>query len=143
MAQTVDEALQAAQLYSDGEEYRLIRLPAPAIMAAAAVIAEIGEPFAALVIDKDEVTLILPADTLADFARRLPGHTVSAAAYRLITLDVELEPELTGFMARIAQTLAEADIPIVALGAFTRDHLLVPSAHFDAAMTALQRLTSG
>lgn len=142
MAQTVRAALQAARFYSDDQPYDLIRLPARAITAAASVIAEHGEPFAALLVDKDEVTLILPAGVAADFARRLPDMTISPIPYRLITLDVELEPTLTGFMAAISRALAALNISILPLAAYSRDHLFVPADKYDLALAALQKLQS-
>ncbi len=141
MAQTVDEALKAAQLYTDNQSYRLLKLPARAVTAAAGVLAEIGAPFTALIVDKDEVTLVLYADAVSDFTRRLQGHTASEATYRLITFDVALEPTLTGFMARVSAALAGAGIPIVTFGAFSRDHLLVPADRFDQAWSVLSKLT--
>lgn len=140
MAQTVQDALKAARLYSDDQPYLMVQLPAPAITAAAGVIAEIGEPFAALIADKDEVTLIIPADALPDFERRLPGYRVAQTEYHLITFDVALEPTLVGFMARVSTVLAQAGIPIFPFAAFSRDHLLVPAEQFSAAMTALTTL---
>jgi hypothetical protein len=140
MPQTVEQALQAAQLYTDEIEYRLVHLPPRAIMVAAGVIAEIGEPFAALLVDKDEVTLVIPADAVEVYERRLREHRLSDTTYRLITFDLELEPTLTGFMARIAAALAAAQIPILPFAAFSRDHLLVPTAQFEAAWAALKTL---
>lgn len=140
MPQTVETALAEATLYSDKQDYALVKLPPAAITAAAGVVAEIGEPFCALLADKDEVSLLIPAQALADFANRLPGHTAEANAYRLITLDVVLEPDLTGFFARVSQALADAGVSILALSAFSRDHLFVPKVQFDAAFAALQSL---
>lgn len=140
MPQTVEEALQTAQLYTDHLEYSLIRLPARAIMAAAGVLAEIGEPFGAVIADKDEVTLVIPAEAVVTFSKRLLGHRTGDTAYRLITFDLELEPTLTGFMARVAGALADANVPILPLAAFSRDHLLVPADKFDAAWDALKQL---
>jgi hypothetical protein len=65
VAQTVEDALRAATLYSDDVTYIMVSLPAAAITAAAGVLAEISEPFAALIADKDEVTLVLTADEAA------------------------------------------------------------------------------
>lgn len=136
----VQQALQAATLYSDEVFYSLVSLPPNGIMAAAGVLAEIGEPFAALIADKDEVTLVIPADEVADFASRLRNHRVSDAPYRLITFDIELEPTLTGFMARVAGALAAVNVPILPFAAFSRDHLLVPADRFEAAWSALRQL---
>ncbi len=129
---------QQAPLYTDGLDYLLIRLPARAITLAAAILAEVGEPFGGMVVDKNEVTLIMPAQVQDDFQRRLAEAEISAP-YRLITLDVELPPDLTGFMALVAARLAEAHIPLVPLGAFSRDHLLIPATHFDKAWEILHK----
>ncbi len=137
---TPDQALRQATLYTDDVLYRLIHLPTNEIMAGASVLAEIGEPFAALICDKDEVTLIIPADTVADFERRLRDQRVSESAYRLISFDLELEPTLTGFMARVSAALAAAQVPILPLSAFSRDHVLVPADQFAAAWDALEKL---
>jgi hypothetical protein len=142
MAQTVQQALAAAKLYSDGELYKIIWLPPNGIIVAAGILAEIATPFSALIVDKDEVTLVLAKADLDDYARRLPGHRTSDDDYRLITFDVELEPTLTGFMAHISKALAEAKVVIMPFAAFNRDHLLVPAAQFEQAMTVLVKLQS-
>lgn len=142
MPQTVQEALDSAVLYTVDEAYHLVRLPPAAITAAAGVIAEIGEPFCALIADKDEVTLVIPAEATADFAPRLPGHTISAVVYRLITLDIELDPNLTGFMAKISTALAQAGVSILPYAAFSRDHLLVAEPQLALAISTLESLKS-
>ena len=93
-----------------------------------------------MIVDKDEVTLIIPAEAVEDFAARLLDHRVSDSAYRLISFDLELDPSLTGFMAAIAGALAQAGVPILPLAAFSRDHLLVPADDFEAAWQALKQL---
>ncbi len=140
MPQTAEQALRAAKLYTDNTEYQLIHLPPNAITAAAGVLAEIGEPFGALLADKDEVTLVIPAEAVAIFARRLRDHRLSETTYRLISFDLELEPTLTGFMARIAGALAAANVPMLPFAAFSRDHLLVPAAQFETAWHTLEKL---
>ena len=140
MARTVDEALQEAELVTDEQLYQIIRLPASAITAAAGVLAEIGEPFAALIADKAEVTLIIPADALTSFKRRLPEYRPSAAQYRLITFEAVLEQSMIGFTARISAVLADAGVPIFPYAAYTTDHILVPADKFDTTMAALNRL---
>lgn len=139
VAQTVDQVLQQATFSSDDQPYVMVKLPPRAITAAAGVLAEIGEAFSALIVDANEVTLIIPADAADEFSRRLPDRQVSIE-YRLITLDLPLEPTLVGLMARLSQALADAGVPVFPFAAFTRDHILVPAAQFDAAMSALSRL---
>lgn len=140
MTQTVDQILAAAQLYSDKKDYIIVQLPAAAITAAAGIIAEVSEPFCALIVDRDEVSLVIPYEAWEDFSKRLPNHKVADKRYRLITFDIALEMSLVGFMARISQALAEVNVSILTFAAFTRDHVLVPANQFDIAMAALQQL---
>jgi hypothetical protein len=142
MARSVEQILAEVTLYSDQQDYIIVQLPTMAIMAAAGIIAEIGEPFCALIVDKDEVSVVVPADSWGDFSKRLPGHKTADKPYRLITFDTPLEMTLVGFMARISQVLAEANVSILPLAAFSRDHVLVPAEQFDIALTALEQLKS-
>ncbi|MBI5958897.1 MAG: ACT domain-containing protein, partial [Chloroflexi bacterium] len=57
--------------------------------------------------------------------------------YRLITFDLPLDLNLLGFMALVSRILADAQVPILALSAFERDHLLIPSDRFQTAWDAL------
>lgn len=140
LSQTIQQALDSATFYSDQQDYLFVRLPASAITAAAGVVAEIGEPFCALLVDKDEISLMLPDEAWADFARRLPGAQLADRPYRLITIDVVLEPDLVGFMARVSQALASAGISILPFAAFSRDHLLVPADQVETALVTLKSL---
>jgi hypothetical protein len=140
MTQTVQQALQQAALYSDDNFYIMVQLPTNAITAAAGVLAEVGEAFSVLIVDKDEVTLILPAEALEEFARRLPNYQSSVGRYRLITFDAVLEPTLVGFLAHVSQALAAAGVAIFAFAAYSRDHLLVPADLYDTALGALENL---
>jgi hypothetical protein len=127
-----------APLYTDSVDYLILRLPARAITVAAGILAELSEPFGALVVDKDEVTLVIPAEVREDFQKRLLDASYSQN-YRLITFDLVLPPDLTGFMAWVTGLLAEANIPLIPLGAYSRDHLLIPSAHFVEAWALLTK----
>jgi uncharacterized protein len=131
------EAFAQAALYTDHTLYILVKLPPRAIMAAAGVLAEIGKPFSALVVDKDEVTLLVPQEDWESFADRLPDHQI-ARDFRLITFDLPLDLDLVGFMALVSRVLAEHGVPLLALSAFQRDHILVPAAQFQAAWDALR-----
>ena len=140
MAQTVQAALQAARFRTDGQPYRFVQLPANGITAAAGVVAEAGIPFCALLVDQDEVTLMLPEEVCQEFRKRLRFGIISDTVYRLITLDVTLEPALVGFMALISQALAEADISVMPFAAYSRDHIFVPAADFEKALSTLKAL---
>lgn len=86
--------------------------------------------------DKFETTLLLD-----DVDFQTIRHAVRDAKiernFRLLTFDVELDFTVTGFLAEIARILAAAEIPIVALSAFSRDHLLIKQEHLAKTLIAL------
>lgn len=138
--QTVQDALTNAQFYSDDALYRFIRLPARGITAAAGVVAEVGEAFMVFIADKDEVTLMLDDEAYQEYGHRLLGHEAAETLYRLMTIDVALEPTLVGFMAHVSAALAKESIPIFPYAAYTRDHVFVPVDKFELALKTLQQL---
>ena len=120
-------------LYTDDTDYILLKFPPTGITVAAGILAQIGDPFGTVIVDKDEVTLVIPLDVLDDFAKRLHDVERSPDVYRLITFDIVLDFSVVGFMAGISHALADANISILPLAAFSRDHLLVKKADFDKA----------
>ena len=86
--------------------------------------------------DAHEVTLLLEeADwqTMRHAARdaRAEGN------FRLVTLDIELQWNVVGYLARVTEILAAAGLSVGALSAFSRDHLLVKQDDLAAALRAL------
>ena len=73
---------------------------------------------------KWEVTLLLD-DTDFGTVRYAIRDAKIQGNFRLLTFDVELDFSVVGFLAKIAGILAAANISIVALSAFSRDHILV------------------
>ena len=57
--------------------------------------------------------------------------------FRLLTFEIELDFNVVGFLALVARILAEAGISIVALSAFSRDHLLVKQSDLAGALKVL------
>ncbi len=86
--------------------------------------------------DKWEVTLLIDE---IDF--KTVSHAIRDAKtqgnFRLLSFDVELDFETIGFLAQISKILAEADISIVALSAFSRDHLLIKQNDLAKALKVL------
>lgn len=58
----------------------------------------------------------------------------------ILTFDMVLPFELTGFLAEVAQVLAEAEIAIFAVSGFSTDHVLVKEGDLEEAIAALERL---
>jgi hypothetical protein len=86
--------------------------------------------------DEHEVTLLLDETdwrTMRHSARdaRIEG------GFRLVTLNIELDWKVVGFLARVTQLLAEAGISCGALSAFSRDHLLIKQDDLAAALRIL------
>ncbi|MCU0480785.1 MAG: ACT domain-containing protein [Anaerolineae bacterium] len=129
-------------LYTDDIDYIIIKFPPTGITVAAGILAEISDPFGTIVVDKDEVTLIIPADVMDDFSKRLRDIEKSADTYRLITLDIVLDFSVVGFMAGISKALADAKISILPISAFSRDHILVKTGDFTKAWNVLSALKS-
>lgn len=142
MAQTVAEVLAQVELYTEEADYIIIQMPARAITSAASVLAEVGDPFSALIVDKDEVTLILDVEAYEEYKKRLHGHQAEMGLWRLITFDMELDSDLLGFMATVSKALADASISILPIAAYSRDHILVPAERIDDAIAALNTLKS-
>lgn len=60
--------------------------------------------------------------------------------FRRITLQVHSSLEAVGLTARFSQCLADANVSANVFAAYYHDHIFVPSADADRAMTALAKL---
>lgn len=140
MAQTLSDALRDSRLVSDDYRYCFVKLPVNALTAVAGVIAQAGTPFSALILDKDEVTLMIEEDDFEQFKKRLPYHTLSDIRYRLITFQAVLDPNLVGFMASVATALADENISVMPFASYSTDHIFVNEDDFEQAITALEAL---
>lgn len=74
--------------------------------------------------DKREVTLLLD-EIDYETMRYALRDAKTAGNYRLLTFDVELDFSVVGFLAKVTAILASAGVSIIALSAFSRDHLLI------------------
>jgi hypothetical protein len=118
------------------ERYVLASLPLARLADAAAFIASQPGRFAALVVERDEVsvTAVLSewnGSALAAFARTSPP-------LRAITLDIDIDLEVCGYLAPAATLLGEAGVSIVPQCAFLKDHLLVHEEKLSAAVGVLE-----
>ncbi len=86
--------------------------------------------------DKWEVTLLLDE---TDFEAMRVGlrEAKIEKGFRLLSFDIELDFSVIGFLAFFSEKLAEAEISIVALSAFSRDHLLVKQEDLGKALKVL------
>jgi hypothetical protein len=95
-----------------------------------------AESFACVLVDPFETTFVVRSE-LVD---TLPEAATVLAERRVILLEAQLDDDLVGFMAAVTTALAERGIWLLALGAATRDHLLVADDQLADALAALESL---
>ena len=123
------------------EAYWLVSLPPEQVQNAAHAVSASAQQFAALVVERDEVSLTLCDQAWQQFSARLQTRAV-AGPYRVITLALNLELSITGYLLPAAARFAEAGISIVPQGAFLKDHLLIKAEEVARAMQVLEQLIS-
>ena len=86
--------------------------------------------------DAQEVTLLIDEIDYGTI-RHAARNAKTEGGVRLVTFDIELGWEVVGYFALISKILAEAEIPIGAISAFSRDHLLIKQADLPRALKVL------
>ena len=86
--------------------------------------------------DPFEVTLLVEESDWRAM-RHAARDAKAEAGFRLVTLDVELGWDVVGFLAHVTRILAAEGIPVGALSAFTRDHLLIKQDDLGKALRVL------
>lgn len=87
--------------------------------------------------DKWEITLLLDE---VDFGtiRHAVRDAKTEGNFRLLSFDAELDFSTIGFLAEVTRILAEAEMSIVALSAFSRDHVLIKQKDLAKALKVLR-----
>ncbi len=86
--------------------------------------------------DAHEVTLLLE-ETDWRTMRYAARDARVESGFRLLTLELELGWNVVGYLALVTRILAEAKVPVGALSAFSRDHLLIKQDDLPRALLAL------
>jgi hypothetical protein len=86
--------------------------------------------------DAMEVTLLLD-ETDWKTMRHAARDARVEGGFRLVTFDVKLDWTVTGYLARVTEILAAAGVPVGALSAFSRDHLLIKQDDLGTALRVL------
>lgn len=86
--------------------------------------------------DEDEVTLLLD-ETDWRAMRHAARDARVESDFRLVTLDLELDWNVVGYLARVTAILSDAGISVGALSAFSRDHLLIKQGDLARALRVL------
>jgi hypothetical protein len=88
----------------------------------------------------DRETSALVAETVLD-GLSPPLH--ADRGFALVTLDLPMDWDVVGVLAEVTAALAAANIPVGAVSAYSRDHLLVPAGRVEDALSALGPLCRG
>lgn len=94
-----------------------------------------------LVVEPDVVTLVVAESEWRVIGQAFP-HARVERHYRAISFDLDLPDGLVGFMAAVSGALAAADVPLLAVCGYTKDHLLVRDQHLEAALAAIDTLVT-
>ena len=94
-----------------------------------------SEPFMVLR-DRLEITLLLDEVDWKTMRHAARDARVESG-FRILTFDVELDWSVVGFLASVTKILADSGIPVGALSAFSRDHLLIKQEHLGKALVTL------
>lgn len=86
--------------------------------------------------DKFETTLLLDETDFGTLRHAVRDAKIERN-FRLLTFDIELDFTVIGFLAEITRILAAENISIVALSAFSRDHLLIKQEDLAKALKVL------
>jgi Uncharacterized conserved protein len=86
--------------------------------------------------DKFETTMLLDETDFATLKDAVSEAKIERG-FRLVTFDIEMDFSVVGFLAEVTRILAEAGISIVALSAFSRDHLLIKQEDLGRALKVL------
>ncbi len=87
------------------------------------------------IIDKKEITVIIKQSMLNEAEAEKTEKD-----WKILTFDAVLPFGLVGFIARVAKALAEENIPIFVVSAYSTDHLLVKEKHLAKARKKLESL---
>ena len=90
-----------------------------------------GPSFVSITRTSDELSIVCAED-------RVPAGTQCEQGYAAVRVAGTLAPELVGVMVSLAMPLADAGIPILAIGTYDTDYVLVRHSDLDAAIRALR-----
>ncbi|CAN5864257.1 hypothetical protein BH20ACI4_BH20ACI4_31000 [soil metagenome] len=138
MNEKVFEFLRQTKLEAAPETYFLISLPENEflnLLANPEISPRMSAPFL-IFKDQFEITLLLDEIDFNKIRNEIPNAKIESG-FRLLTFDIVLDFNVIGFLAEIAKILAEAEISIIALSAFSRDHILVKQENLAKALKVL------
>ena len=102
------------------------------VIAKLKIVPKFSDEIFSIIRDKNEITAI------AKEGLKLPCIS-EEKFFRLITFDVTLPFGLTGFISHVSALLARKNIPILAISAFSTDHIFVREEDLNSAIEVLKK----
>lgn len=90
----------------------------------------------AVIKDKNEITCVIEQSKIKDRKSIIKIED----SWRIITFDIVLPFELVGFLAKISKALAEDEISIFVISAFSTDYILVKNKDIKKTINKLKSL---
>lgn len=94
--------------------------------------ADLSAPFTFLARTDEEISLVCPTD------RCPPGGKNRQDGWKCLRVVGVLDFSLVGILARIADCLAQAQVPLFAVSTYNTDYILFLEKHASAALSSLQ-----
>jgi len=121
------------------EQYLLVSLTLDLLPEAASLARDVSGKFLGLVLERDEVSLTIDKEMWVASPLRARALAESGP-FRTITLDVNVELDVVGYLAPAAMALAGAGVSIIPQCAYLKDHLLVHEKNLERAVETLNEL---
>jgi hypothetical protein len=118
------------------EQYVLVSLTPDLLPETASLAGAVSGKFAALVMERDEVSLTIEKEMWLASSLR-PKAVAENGPFRAITLDVNVDLGVVGYLAPAALALADAGVSIIPQCACLKDHLLVHEKDVERAIETL------
>ncbi|TKJ32544.1 hypothetical protein CEE39_05325 [bacterium (candidate division B38) B3_B38] len=89
----------------------------------------------AVIQDKNEITVVIDQSKVID-----QDIIEIERDWKILTFDMVLPFDLVGFLAEVSLALAEEEISIFAISAYSTDHILIKQKHLTRAVKKLKAL---
>ena len=121
------------------ESYILVSLPHESLIDVLSVVSSAAGYFSAVVVERDEVSLTVEDELWKSRAGTILHHETDGP-YRAITLQLNVDLGVSGYLSPAAERLADAGISIVPQCAFLKDHVLIRATDADRAVEIMENL---
>jgi hypothetical protein len=120
------------------DEYVLVSLSHDNLPVAASLMATSEGQFSAIVVEKDEVSLTVSRDVWSKTGGKIKT-LASDGPYRVLTPDLNIDLNVSGYLLPAAERLAKSGMSIVPQCAYLKDHLLIQAGDTERARSILEQ----